>query len=69
MKVIGILAVSMLIVLVGAIIEKGEYKSEVVECVKWQNESVLYPLYFITPWQNDQCNAHGIQIQATIVGK
>ncbi len=41
-------------------------RSEVVECRKWRSEARSYPEYYILDWQNQQCLAHNIQIDAPI---
>lgn len=41
-------------------------RSEVFECTKWKVMSEQYEGFYITHWQNDQCNAHDIVINAPI---
>ena len=45
----------------------GTGRSETAECLKWQNDAIGRPLYYITTWQKEQCDAHGIQISAPVV--
>lgn len=50
-------------------------KSEIVECQKLQSQSKEYPAYnsktqtgfYITKWQAEQCKAHSMQIDATVL--
>lgn len=39
---------------------------EVSECMKWEQEAIEYPQYFIKQWQADQCKAHDIIINAPV---
>ena len=51
---------------VGALIT-GTVRSERAECIKWSNDAHLYPAYYITGWQKDQCDARGVGINAPVV--
>lgn len=39
---------------------------EVYECHKLAGQSKDFPLFYLTQWQADMCNAHGIAINAPI---
>ena len=54
-------------VFVGALIT-GTARSERAECIKWSNDAHIYPAYYITGWQRQQCNQYGINITAPVVG-
>lgn len=42
-------------------------KSEIGECQTWQSEAHAYDAhYFISHWQDEQCRAHGIVIDAEV---
>jgi len=46
--------------------------SEKSECLKWQAQAEEYrqgkkDLFYLTQWQADQCEAHGILINAPII--
>ena len=35
---------------------------ETNECLRWQKEALEYPNYYLTPWQEEQCKARGVEI-------
>lgn len=41
-------------------------RDEQSECMEWQSQAKSYPGYYITQWQYDQCQAHGISIDAPV---
>ena len=47
----------------------GMYRSEVVECLKWQREAEQYREYYLLEWQQQQCAAHGIEVTAPVKGR
>ena len=44
----------------------GTSRSENAECIKWSQEADAYPGYFLAQWQKDQCDAHGVIINAAV---
>lgn len=48
------------------IFSRGIDKQEKVECLAWQKQAKEYPAYYITKWQEKQCNAHNIIINAPV---
>lgn len=44
----------------------GTGRSEVMECNKWNQEADAYPGFYLAHWQKDQCDAHGIVINAPV---
>lgn len=42
-------------------------KSEIVECLNWKVQAEEFPAFYLTGWQSDQCNAHGIFINAEVI--
>lgn len=44
----------------------GLSNSEKSECIKWQKEADRYPSYYITEWQEKQCDYHDIHINAPV---
>lgn len=44
----------------------GSDRNEIVECNKWQQQAKEYPNFYLTKWQDDQCKAHDIVIQAQV---
>lgn len=42
-------------------------KSEVVSCLKLQEQAVEYGGFYLTDWQSDMCEAHNIVINAEII--
>lgn len=49
----------------------GLDRNEMVECNKWQAQAEEFParVYYIAQWQKDQCDAHGITINASVTEK
>lgn len=41
-------------------------KSEVVSCLKLQEQAVEYGGFYLTDWQSDMCEAHRIIINAPV---
>jgi hypothetical protein len=41
-------------------------KQEVYECHKLASQSKDFPLFYLTQWQADMCDAHNIAINAPI---
>ncbi len=57
------------VILVVAIIlgiDRGLDRQEVVECETWALEAREYQGYYILKWQDEQCKAHDIIINAPI---
>jgi 3D (Asp-Asp-Asp) domain-containing protein len=46
----------------------GLDRQEEYECQKWQQWAKDYPLFYLTRWQADQCEAHGIKVEAPVLG-
>ncbi len=44
----------------------GMSRSEVVDCLKWQQQAEDYPAFYLLKWQAEQCQAHNIDIDAPI---
>ena len=44
----------------------GTSASENAECIKWSQDAVGRPGYFLAQWQKDQCDAHGVIINAAV---
>ncbi len=44
----------------------GFARQEITECNKWQQEAAVYPGYYLSKWQKDQCDAHKIFINAEV---
>jgi hypothetical protein len=53
----------------------GTSREEVSECRKWESQAKEFGVYnpknqtgfYLTKWQDQQCNAHGIKIDATVL--
>jgi Tfp pilus assembly protein PilO len=41
-------------------------KQEKIECEKWIRESSIYPNYYFTEWQKEQCLRYGYDIDNKI---
>jgi len=44
----------------------GISRAEKIECRTWQKEAQEIQGYWLTQWQADQCQAHGIKVEAPI---
>jgi len=59
----------------GWLLTSGADKQEVADCNKWEKQTQEYERYnektqtgfYITKWQDEQCKAHGIKIDATVL--
>ena len=49
-----------------AIVNHAMNVREVVECNQWKDQATIYPLFYLTEWQAEQCAAHNIIINAPI---
>lgn len=49
------------------LIIEGVRKNEVVDCLTWKDQAETFPNYFLLKWQDEQCRAHGIVIDTTVV--
>lgn len=43
-------------------INYGVNKHEINECLKWKEEAEKYPDYWLTDYQREQCEYHGIEL-------
>ena len=63
-----LIGIAVILILIGAIvlaaINGGD--PEEAECLKWQSEAKHFEGYYLLQWQADQCQAHGIQIDAVV---
>ena len=46
--------------------EYGVEKAEKAECLKWQDQSLEYPNFYLTAWQKQQCDRYQIEIDAPV---
>lgn len=51
-----------LVIFIGVVhfLNIGLRKQEQVECLKWKEQSEEYPLFYVLPWQREQCEYHSI---------
>lgn len=54
---------AVLVILAGRV---GIDKNEIVECDSWSAQAAQYSNFYLTQWQKDQCDAHGITINAPV---
>jgi len=67
MKVFQAIVISLFILFVlSALMLMGMKNEEKVSCHKWQTQATEYPGFYLTQWQKEQCDAHGIQINAPV---
>mgnify|MGYP001617176134 CR=1 FL=1 len=61
-------AIVVLVVGLGAmfIFEYGVEKSEKAECLKFQDQALIYPGFFLTEYQKQQCDRYGIEIDTSV---
>lgn len=41
-------------------------RTETATCIKWQEQASEYPGFYLTQWQKQQCDYHGITIEAPV---
>ena len=56
-----IMVIGLMIALRSAVIAEDR-----ADCIKWAGEAKIYPRYFITKYQQAQCDYHGIEIGAPV---
>lgn len=61
--------IALLVVITGQIFGEGMKREEIVECNKWEKQAETFPSFYLTKWQDDQCRAHGIVINTTVIEK
>lgn len=44
-----------------------EERRAIAECEKWIDWSLVYPNFFLTQWQYDQCSSVGVIIDTKII--
>ena len=65
--IIVIFVTVLLIGLIMVAIGVGIYRTETVECRKWQEYAAKYPRFYITEWQSKQCQHHNVPVDAVVV--
>ena len=53
--------------LIGNVIIYNEEQRSVAECEKWIDWDLVYPDFFLTQWQWDQCSHYGVTIDTKIL--
>ena len=67
MKVFNAIVLSLFILFIlAALLLMGFKKEEQVSCHKWQEHAEQFAGFYLTQWQKDQCDAHGIEINAPV---
>lgn len=67
MKATGIvLAITAGTAALAFLLNVGFNRSEIVECNQWAEQAHEYAGFYLTQWQKDQCDAHGIDINAPV---
>lgn len=71
MIIVIILLGAFVLYLSGGLVKKvmtyNEGQRAVAECEKWIDWAKVYPDFFLTQWQYDQCSANGITIDTKIL--
>ncbi len=65
-KSIWILVLLFCLALAYCAFKGGIDRSEVVECRAWEQQAKDYDQFYIAKWQDEQCKAHKIIINAPI---
>lgn len=63
--IIAVLVVTLIAAFVVSIIE-GLHKAEQVKCYTLQEQSREYPDFFLTIYEKEMCDFHGIEITAPV---
>jgi len=61
--ILSILAMGVLIVAFGVVVNEGLKKTERVECQQWVRDSQQYQGWYSTEWQKQQCLSYGIELK------
>ena len=48
------------------VIGEGLNRHEIAECLEWQQWSEEYEGFYLAEWQKEQCDHHGIAIDAPV---
>ena len=56
----------LILVLVIFVLSNSLDKQERNECLIWQHQSEIYEGFFLAQWQKEQCDYHGIEVNAEI---
>jgi len=59
---LGIVTVFGLIILMSWVLPMAFDKQMKAECYTWQKQAEQYPLFYLTEWQEEQCDELGIEI-------
>jgi hypothetical protein len=63
---LGLSVGAILMFLLGFLLVKGIETAidthETWECYKWQQQAKEFELFYLTDWQQEQCDYHGIEI-------
>lgn len=51
------------------VIAWGLDRQEVVECNQWKEQSNQFAGFYLTEWQKEQCDAHGVEVQAQVISQ
>lgn len=65
-KLLLILFILLLSLVVLFIINIGVERQEKMECLKWKEEALMFPDYYLENWQIDQCDPYQIKIDASV---
>ena len=62
----NIIILLIIAVIAFSLIAYGAEKSEINECKTWQKESSELKDYYLVGWQKEQCDFHGVEINAPV---
>lgn len=62
----GICGLGIVVVAVMVVTDIGVERQERMECLEWQQQAQQYPDYYLLWWQQAQCDAKGIIINAKV---
>ena len=65
-KITITVVVIILIITLMSIAEKALQNHEKTECIKWQGWAQEYPNFYLTEWQEEQCNRHQIKVEVPV---
>jgi hypothetical protein len=63
---LNVVAVACVFVAIWAVLMYGTEKTEIHNCLNYQEQATQYPDYYITKYQADICGRHSITIEAPI---
>ena len=60
---VGCLLITIGLIMIGLVLDKGLKRFEQIECQQWEQNSKIYENWYPTDWQKEQCLMFGIELK------